>query len=140
MGRVDPEKRRAAAERLRQLADAGQLTARHVRLVVEGCGVSEPTVWRWIGPHAPRADGRSRAGYQLADTDRAAYAFYHGNATAVHRARSSVAEGTAPPAGVPVPDSLAQGWQGARPVSVHTLRRAFATQLTAAERALWRDG
>ncbi|QBI53961.1 hypothetical protein [Streptomonospora litoralis] len=55
MGRVDPEKRRAATARLRQLAEAGQLTARHVRLTGAGCGVSERTVWRWIGPDAPSA-------------------------------------------------------------------------------------
>ncbi|MDE3721400.1 DDE-type integrase/transposase/recombinase [Nocardiopsis sp. N85] len=140
MGRVDPEKRRAATERLRQLADAEQLTARHVRLIAEGCGVSERTVWRWIDPDAPVVDGRERLGYRLTDTDRSAYAFYRGNATAVHRARSSITGGAAAPAGVPVPDSLTQGWQGARPVSVHTLRRAFASQLTAAERALWREG
>ncbi|OOC52444.1 MULTISPECIES: Mu transposase C-terminal domain-containing protein [Nocardiopsis] len=140
MGRVDPEQRRTATERLRQLADSGQLTARHVRLVATGCGVSERTVWWWIDPHAPRADGRARSGYRLTDIDRAAYAFYRGNATAVHRARSSVIGGTAPSAGVPIPDSLAQGWQNARPVSVHTLRRAFADQLTPAEVALWRSG
>ncbi|GAB2485828.1 Mu transposase C-terminal domain-containing protein [Nocardiopsis aegyptia] len=140
MSRVDPEKRRAATVRLRQLADAEQLTARHVRLVAEGCGVSERTVWRWIAPHTPQDDGRARPGYRLTDTDRAAYAFYRGNATAVHRARSSVTRGATAPAGVPVPDSLTQGWQGARPVSVHTLRRAFAAQLTAAERALWQSG
>ncbi|MES0838372.1 Mu transposase C-terminal domain-containing protein [Nocardiopsis tropica] len=137
---VDAEKRQAATARLRQLAAAGTLTSRHVRLAAAGCGVSERTVWRWIGPQAPPADGRSRPGYRLSGADRAAFAFYRGNATAVHRARRAVVEGIGPPAGTALPDFLVQGWAGARPVSVHTLRRAFADQLPAAERALWREG
>lgn len=140
MGGVDPEQRRAATEQLRQRAAAGTLTARHVRLAATGCGVSERTVWRWIGTQEPQADGRARPGYQLTDTDREAFAFYRGNATAVHRARQATLQGTDPPGGTTLPDFLAQGWQGAPPVSVHTLRRAFAAQLSAAEIALWRSG
>jgi hypothetical protein len=58
----------------------------------------------------------------------------------VYRARRAVIEGIDPPAGTVVPDVLIQGWQGERPVSAHTLRRAFADQFTPAEVALWRSG
>lgn len=140
MGRVDPDKRRAATARLRQLAAAGTLTARHVRLTAAGCGVSERTVWRWIDSHAPESDGRSRPGYRLTDTDRAAYAFYRGNAAAVHRARRAALRGEPEPSGTALPEEFVQGWHGAEPVAERTLRRAFAEQLTEAEKALWREG
>jgi hypothetical protein len=55
----------------------------------------------------------------------------------VYRARRAVIEGIDPQ---PEPWSPIQGWQGERPVSVHTLRRAFADQFTPAEVALWRSG
>lgn len=140
MGRVDPEKRRAATERLRQLAEAGHLTSRHVRLTAAGCGVSERTVWRWIDPQAPDGDRRSRPGYRLTDTDRAAFVFYRGNAAAVHRARRAAIEGTPAPGGTALPEEFVQGWRRARPVSLRTLQVAFAEQLTEAEAALWRSG
>ncbi|WP_017590842.1 Mu transposase C-terminal domain-containing protein [Nocardiopsis ganjiahuensis] len=140
MGRVDPEKRASATARLRQLADTGHLTSRHVRLTADGCGVSERTVWRWIDAKTREADGRERPGYQLTETDREAYTFYRGNAAAVYRARRAVVEGSIPPAGVPVPDFLTQGWQGAQPVAERTLRRAFADQVPPAETAVLRSG
>jgi putative transposase len=43
-------------------------------------------------------------------------------------------------AGVPVPDFLVAGWVQARPVALRTLQRAFAEQLTPAERAYWTTG
>ena len=46
--RADPERRRAAVERLGQLREAGELTAAHVRLAASGLGVRDRTVWRWL--------------------------------------------------------------------------------------------
>ncbi len=69
MGRADPEKRRAATERLHQLADTGHLTSRHMRLAATGCGGSERTRWRWIDSQTPDGDQRSRAGYRISDAD-----------------------------------------------------------------------
>ncbi|WP_190394327.1 hypothetical protein [Nocardiopsis quinghaiensis] len=111
MGRVDLEKRRAATERLRQLADAGHLTSRHVRLTAAGRGISEHTVWRWIGPHAPPTDGRSRPGYRLTDTDRAAFVFYQGNVGCTPCPRRAVIKGTPAPSGTDLPEEFVQGWR-----------------------------
>lgn len=91
--RADPERRRAAVERLGQLRAAGELTAAHVRLAASGLGVRERTVWRWLslaggqpGAAEPGAPA-GRVAYQLSETDREAYARYRGNVAAVHRAR-----------------------------------------------------
>ena len=60
--RADPERRRAAVERLGQLREAGELTAAHVRLAASGLGVRERTVWRWLrlAAGAARDPGRTR--------------------------------------------------------------------------------
>ena len=143
--RADPERRRAAVERLGQLREAGELTAAHVRLAASGLGVRERTVWRWLSlaagqPGAPA--GRVR--YQLSEADREAYARYRGNMAAVHRARVAVLASPDAPvvlaAGVPVPASLRDGWRGAPPVTERTLQRAFRRELTAAEAAAWAEG
>jgi putative transposase len=130
----DPERRRAAVERLGQLREAGELTTEHVRLAASRLEVRERTVWRWLSlaagqPGVPA--GRVR--YQLSEADREAYARYRGNAAAVHRARSAVLASPAAPvvlaAGVPVPASLREGWRGAPPVTERTLQRAFRREL-----------
>jgi putative transposase len=143
----DPERRRAAVERLGR--EVGELTTGHVRLVASGLGVKKRTVWRWLSlaisqPGTP--DRRVR--YQLSEADREAYARYRGNVAAVHRARSAVLASPAAPvvlaAGVPVPASLRDGWRGAPPVTERTLQRAFRRELTAAEAAAeaaaWAEG
>jgi len=142
--RADPERRRAALERLGQLRAAGQLTAAHVRLAASGLGVTERTVWRWLR-HAGQPDapaGRDR--YQLSEADREAYARYRGNVAAVHRARQAVLASPAAPvvlaAGVPVPASLRDGWRGAPPAAIRRLQQAFRRVLTAAEAAAWAEG
>jgi putative transposase len=143
--RADPERRRAAVERLSQLREAGELTAAHVRLAASGLGVRERTVWRWLSlaagqPGAPAG----RVPYQLSEADREAYARYRGNVAAVHRARSAVlasqGETAGLAAGVPVPASLCEGWRGAPPVAMRTLQRAFRRELTTAEAAAWAEG
>jgi putative transposase len=143
--RADPERRRAAVERLSQLREAGELTAAHVRLAATGLGVRERTVWRWLSlaasqPGAPAG----RVPYQLSEADREAYARYRGNVAAVHRARSAVlasqGETAVLAAGVPVPASLCEGWRGAPPAAIRTLQKAFRRELTAAEAAAWAEG
>lgn len=139
MGRVSPEKRRAAVERLSRLREDEALTAAHVRMVAEALGVSERTVWRWLAPpKAAVSAGRPR--FELSDTDRAAFAFYRGNVAAVVRARQAVTSGDGTTAGARVPGFLATGWARAKPVPERTLYRAFATELTPAERAAWKTG
>jgi putative transposase len=144
--RADPERRRAAVERLGQLREAGELTSGHVRLAASGLGVRERTVWRWLRlaaanqPVAPAGLGS----YQLSEADREAYARYRGNVAAVHRARAAVLASPDAPqvlaAGVPVPASLRDGWRGAPPAAIRTLQRAFRRELTAAEAAAWAEG
>jgi putative transposase len=137
---ADPERRRAAVERLGQLREAGELTAAHVRLAASGLGVRERTVWRWLSLAADQPGILAgRVPYQLSEADREAYARYRGNVAAVHRARSAVLASPAAPevlaAGVPVPASLRDGWRAAPPVTERTLQRAFRRELTAAEAA-----
>lgn len=140
MGRVSKEQKHAAVERLRQLRADEALTAAHVRTVAEGLDVTERTVWRWLTPPRPEAGAVARPHYELSDTDREAFAFYRGNVAAVARARHAVTAGDGTTAGAPVPDFLAEGWAKARTVTERTLHRAFATELTPAERAAWKTG
>jgi putative transposase len=140
----DPERRRAAVERLGQLREAGELTTGHVRLAASGLGVRERTVWRWLSPPAGETGASAgRVPYQLSEADREAYARYRGNVAAVHRARQAVLASPAAlvlAAGVPVPASLREGWRGAPPVAIRTLQKAFRRELTAAEAAAWAEG
>jgi putative transposase len=53
-----------------------------VRPAAAGHGVDVRTVWRWLGAVTGR--GRPvRERYRLSETDREAYAFFHGNVAAV---------------------------------------------------------
>lgn len=139
--RVDPERRALAVERLAGLRDAGQLRTAHVRLAAEGLGVSERTVRRWLEPGTPREARRPGvAAYLLSDADREAFAYFHGNIAAVFRARCAAVAGEKSAAGQPVPEFLTLGWSGAPALSLRTLERAFRTQMSPAELALWREG
>ncbi|WP_378290813.1 hypothetical protein [Actinomadura rugatobispora] len=72
---VSPEQRETTTARLRQLRQAGDLSSAHVRLAAAGLGVSERTVWRWLGAGGAERPGRpGRAPYRLTGTDREAYA------------------------------------------------------------------
>ena len=120
--RADPERRRAAVERLGQLREAGELTAAHVRLAASGLGVRERTVWRWLRLAAGRPGGPAgRGAYQLSEADREAYARYRGNMAAVHRARVAALAGPDAAevlaAGVPVPGLGRRGRAGGPRVS-----------------------
>jgi putative transposase len=128
-----------APPRLVELRDAGTLTAEHVRLAASGHGVDERTVRRWLARTEQARPTRPEL-YRLTETDRAAYAYYRGNVAAIERARAAVLAGQAAAAGVPVPQFLAEGWAGAAEVTGRTLRRAYARELTPAERAYWASG
>ncbi|MGV9383512.1 hypothetical protein ACWDRB_47400 [Nonomuraea sp. NPDC003707] len=118
------------------------MTSGHVRLAASGLGVDERTVWRWISQDGPgaRAARPGKQPYQLSETDREAFAYYRGNISAVHRARTAAVAGDGLAAGVPVPDFLRRGWAQARPLALRTMQEAFARELRPAERAAWRDG
>lgn len=136
MPHVDPERRRAAVDRLLALRAAGTLSTAHVRLAADGLGVVERTVWRWLGPEPEPASAR----YELTAADREAFAYYRGNIAAVARARTAVVAGLGQVAGAPVPDFLVNGWADAQAVTLRTLQRAFERELTPAELAVWRTG
>ncbi|GGV45261.1 hypothetical protein GCM10010293_53150 [Streptomyces griseoflavus] len=140
MAKIAAEVRRTAVARLEELRADGALTAAHVRTVAQSIGVSERTVWRWLSPPADRPARQPRPRYGLSETDREAFAFYRGNIAALHWARQAVLAGDGTTAGAPVPSFLAEGWTGARPVTLRTLQRAFSQELTPAEQAAWRTG
>ncbi|MEV6348373.1 Mu transposase C-terminal domain-containing protein [Actinoplanes sp. NPDC051851] len=99
-----------------------------IRLAADGLGVTERTVWRRLA--APASQARSR--FQLSQTDRDAFVDFRGNVKAVHRARTAALAGLTTVAGVPIDDEFVQGWSGSAPVSLRTLCRAFAAELTPA--------
>jgi putative transposase len=47
--RVDAQRREASLARLRQLRQAGDLSAGHILLAACGLGVDVRTIWRWLG-------------------------------------------------------------------------------------------
>lgn len=141
MERVDAEQRAATVARLEALRATGALTTAHVRLAAEGLDVTVRTVWRWLESDTASTAGRpGPQPYQLSEADREAFAYFRGNIAAVHRARTAVTSGAGSTAGLPIPDFLAAGWAESVPVSVRTLQKAFARELTPAEHAAWRDG
>jgi hypothetical protein len=85
--RADPERRRAAVERLHQLRGNGNLTAAQVRLAASKLGVTEQTVWGRLSRAAgqPRVTTR-RTPYQFSEAVREACTCYPGNVAAMHRA------------------------------------------------------
>ncbi|MFI7221450.1 Mu transposase C-terminal domain-containing protein [Micromonospora maritima] len=131
MTRPSAEQWSAALYQLRQAHAAGQRTTAMIRLVAGGLGVSERAVWLRLAGDVPAVEQR----FRLSATDRAAYTDFRGNVTAVHRARTAVLAGRSTAAGLTIADELAAGWAGAEPVSLRTLQRAFAAELTPAQAA-----
>jgi putative transposase len=118
VSRLDPQLRAAAAERLIAQRTAGLLTSAEVRRTAAGLGVDVRTVWRWLAHD--RGGHPARRRYQLTEADIAAFYDWRGNVAAMRRARVE-----ADAAGLP---------------SLATLQRAFAEQLTPAERAAAAEG
>ncbi|EEP69782.1 transposase [Micromonospora sp. ATCC 39149] len=126
----------AALHQLAELRTAGQLTGQHVATVAVGLGVTERSVWRRLAQPAEQF----RRGFQLSQTDRDALADYRGNVAAVFRARQAALRGDTTAAGLPIHPQLLAGWAGAPPVTRRTLERAFAAEVTPAQREAVRHG
>ncbi|MFB8273441.1 Mu transposase C-terminal domain-containing protein [Streptomyces sp. NPDC055955] len=142
--------RAPAVRRLLALRAERRLSREHVRLAGECLGVSERTVWRWLAeasrsPRAATRPGERRGDrFEITREIRVLLAYWHSNASAVHRqlvARAetggrdgqptTASESAASPAGAP---------QAAVPLldpvpSLSTFLRAVRRDLTAGERA-----
>jgi putative transposase len=142
VARPSAEQWSAALGQLLRARAAAQLSTGLVRLVAGGLGVTERAVWLRLAANDRAAAGGAVVGerFRLSDTDRAAYVDFRGNVAAVHRARAAVLAGRATVAGVPIPDEFVQGWVGAEPVTLRTLQRAFAAEVTPAAGAAARGG
>ncbi|MFI2790877.1 Mu transposase C-terminal domain-containing protein [Kitasatospora sp. NPDC018614] len=143
--------------RLLALRARGGLSRQHVRLAGECLGVSERTVWRWLAeasqsPAAAAHPGARHTGrFEITAEIRVLLAYWHGNASAVHRQlmERAAAEVGGPPAqttgaSMSVPPDLLAVPGGAAlsqvplldPVpSLSTFLRALRRDLTAGERA-----
>lgn len=131
MARPSSDQWSAALQRLQQARDHGESTTALIRLAAAGLGVTERTVWRRLATPTPPVQAR----FRLAPTDRDAFVDFRGNVRAVHRARTAVLAGETTVAGVPIADDFVRGWTGAPRVSLRTLNRAFAAELTPAAAA-----
>ncbi|MFD7121471.1 Mu transposase C-terminal domain-containing protein [Streptomyces sp. NPDC059922] len=149
--------RAPAVRRLLALRARGVLSRRHVRLAGECLGASERTVWRWLAeasqsPAAAAHPGARRTGrFEITTEIRVLLAYWHGNASAVHRqlmeraaaeagrvrAQTSGTAAPVPPDTVAVPGGAALSQVPLLdPVpSLSTFLRALRRDLTAGERA-----
>ncbi|MEU7723079.1 Mu transposase C-terminal domain-containing protein [Streptomyces tibetensis] len=142
--------RAPAVRRLLALRAERRLSREHVRLAGECLGVSERTVWRWLAEasRSPRAairpGERSSDRFEITREIRVLLAYWHGNASAVHRqlvtraqtggregqpmtaSDSAASPAGAPPSAVPLLDPVP---------SLSTFLRAVRRDLTAGERA-----
>ncbi|MDN5929629.1 MAG: transposase family protein, partial [Pseudonocardia sp.] len=116
---VDASVRTVLVERLRRQRADGQVSSADVRAVAAVLVVSERTVWRWVTGPDVVSERTERARYELTAADRDEYADWRGNIKGLWRARTA--------AGRPTPP-------------LRTLQRAFARELTPAERAAVVDG
>lgn len=156
--------RAPAVRRLLKLRSERELTGNHIRLTAQCLDVSERTVWRWLAeattvPETAEHPGARRTDrFEVTPEVRVLLAYWHGNASAVHRelvaragtaAQANAADGevtgaipAAPPSSTPVPG-------GAPPAAVplldpvpslSTFLRAVRRDLTTGERAGYRHG
>ncbi|MEW2343443.1 MULTISPECIES: integrase catalytic domain-containing protein [Streptomyces] len=147
--------RAPAVRRLLALRARGGLTRQHVRLAGECLGASERTVWRWLAeasqsPAAAAHPGARHTGrFEITAEIRVLLAYWHGNASAVHRqlmeraaaevggppAQTSGASMSVPPDIVAVPGGAALSQVPLLdPVpSLSTFLRALRRDLTAGE-------
>lgn len=152
--------RAPAVRRLLALRAERRLSREHVRLAGECLGVSERTVWRWLAEASRSPQAALRPGerngdrFEITREIRVLLAYWHGNASAVHRelmeraaaeaggvpAHTSGAAGPVPPGpldAVAVPGGAALSQVPLLdPVpSLSTFLRALRRDLTAGERA-----
>jgi len=157
--------RAPAVRRLLELRAQRRLTRAHVHTTAQCLNVSDRTVWRWLAdatvtPESAVHPGARRAErFEITAEIRVLLAYWHGNASAVHReflARARAAaepteetgtSGTDPDSRTATPASPLPG--GAPPLSVPlldpvpslpTFLRALRRDLTAGERAGYRKG
>ncbi|MFC7310808.1 Mu transposase C-terminal domain-containing protein [Streptomyces monticola] len=156
--------RAPAVRRLLELRAERRLTRTHVAATAQCLAVSDRTVWRWLAaattaPETATCPGARRTiRFEITDEVRVLLAYWHGNASAVHRelrARARAAgdtapteeadtsspgpharpaapvPGGAPPSAVPLLDPVP---------SLSTFLRALRRDLTAGERAGYRHG
>lgn len=119
MTRLDPQVKAVLVAQLRERRAAGELTSAHVRQAAAEIGIGQRTLWGWLAADPARLTPRPRARYEITEADRDAYAAWRGNVAAVHR------------------ELHAGSLDGP---SLRWLQKAFARDLTPAERAAARDG
>ncbi len=117
---VEAATRAVVVSRLREKRDSGASISADVRRAAAALLIAESTVWRWLATDADPAPRQNRARYELTDADRDDYLDWRGNVAALRRAR------------------IAAGGRDVSPL--RTLQRAFARQLSPAERAAAVDG
>jgi putative transposase len=114
---VDPQLKTLLVARLREQGASDRLTSARVREASVALGVSERSVWGWLGSETLSRKPRDR--YEITEADRDAYWAWRGNVAAVRRERMTA---------------------GAAMPSLRVLQRSFARALTPAERAAVADG
>lgn len=115
--------RRAAVDRLVQLADQKSLSRAHVHMVAQTLGVADRTVWRWVAARRHGHTPASRDRFRIDDQLRVRLAYWRGNAAALHR------------------ELAAEAARDGRPApSISTVQRAVARDLTPGQRAGLRLG
>jgi putative transposase len=144
-----------AVRRLLALREQRRLTRGHVRLAAECLGVSERTVWRWLAEAADAPGTAARPGarraehFEITGPIRVLLAYWHGNASAVHRQLVARARDATTPsasaADTSPHDKAVAGVPGGAPLSavplvdpvpsLSTFLRAVRRDLTAGERA-----
>ncbi|MFC9472443.1 Mu transposase C-terminal domain-containing protein [Nocardia sp. FBN12] len=116
--------RQAAADRLAVLDQHGDLTSHHVRLAAQTVGVSERTAWRWVAARrAAEPMWRKRERFRIDHRLRIRFAYWRGNAAALHR------------------ELVEQAEQGGAPApSLVTVQRALRKDVSRGDRAGLRAG
>ncbi|TGA83362.1 transposase, partial [Streptomyces sp. MZ04] len=157
--------RAPAVRRLLALRTRRRLTRAHVRTTAQCLNVSERTVWRWLAEvtsipeNAAYPGARRTARFEITDEIRVLLAYWHGNASAVHRelvARARTADEPALPEETDTSTSTESDPRPATPVpggapsaavplldpvpSLPTFLRAVRRDLTAGEWAGYRHG
>lgn len=144
-----------AVRRLLAMREQRRLTRGHVRLAAECLGLSERTVWRWLAEAtdapgtAARPGARRAEHFEITGPIRVLLAYWHGNASAVHRQLVARARDATTPsasaADTSPHDKAVAGVPGGAPLSavplvdpvpsLSTFLRAVRRDLTAGERA-----
>lgn len=116
--------RQAALDRLAVLDQHDDLSSDHVRLAADTLGVTERTVWRWLAARrAASPSERERERFRIDPGMRVRLAYWHGNASALHRELRQRERDGGPPA-----------------PSLSTVHRAIRQDMTRGDVAGLREG